>query len=541
MHYLIIAVLAFGLSLMGCEGKTGPAGPTGASGQAGPAGPAGPQGSTGPAGPQGETGPAGPAGPAGADGAQGPQGEKGDTGETGPAGPQGEQGPAGADGAQGEQGPQGETGPAGPEGPQGPPGEAAELPPGLSPDEILGILAADHIAVMVTDHSSEAYGGLDELTAARTTDTTRLLLRKGQEASLKIVVRKQDGTPIDGAELEWALGDEEDESITLSDFADGTITAAAANYDADADNMGASIVTFSSSSHLVAGRLLVNVTNAVDKITLSPNSNKGPIALAIGETRTVVAKALDSGDKDVPMIGAMGNFAWDSDSGVSHAVQKHDSGAMKGQFLTAGGGTVKVTGNSRGSQMVSVSIEGKENSVEFNVSGSRTLRELTYSGDEDLTFTWDRDRDSPTWDGFNIDTDGNGTNDQMGAIVQVSLFNSISGAQIDLTQAILGVEVSGQPSADGYGFIATEGTPVAGVVPVTIAVANFSSGAGTAITDLATAPTGVPAVTGATAGDSDDRKPMSKSVIVTLSAAGAEPIRLQYTIDISAASVPAPN
>ena len=37
MHYLIIAVLAFGLSLMGCEGKTGPAGPTGPAGSAGPA------------------------------------------------------------------------------------------------------------------------------------------------------------------------------------------------------------------------------------------------------------------------------------------------------------------------------------------------------------------------------------------------------------------------------------------------------------------------------------------------------------------------
>ena len=47
MHYLIIAVLTFGLSLMGCEGKTGPAGPTGPAGSAGPAGPTGPQGEPG--------------------------------------------------------------------------------------------------------------------------------------------------------------------------------------------------------------------------------------------------------------------------------------------------------------------------------------------------------------------------------------------------------------------------------------------------------------------------------------------------------------
>ena len=86
MHYLIVVLIAFALSIYGCEGKTGPAGPTGAAGVAGPSGPAGPQGST---------GPAGPAGPAG------PQGEKGDTGEAGPAG---ETGPAGPQGEKGDQG-----------------------------------------------------------------------------------------------------------------------------------------------------------------------------------------------------------------------------------------------------------------------------------------------------------------------------------------------------------------------------------------------------------------------------------------------------
>ena len=92
MHYLIIAVLAFGLSLMGCEGKTGPAGPSG------PSGPAGPQGVAGPTGPQG------PAGADGATGPAGPQGEKGDTGETGPAGPAGPEGPAGPKGDPGDSG-----------------------------------------------------------------------------------------------------------------------------------------------------------------------------------------------------------------------------------------------------------------------------------------------------------------------------------------------------------------------------------------------------------------------------------------------------
>ncbi len=83
MHYLIVIVIAFALSMMGCEGKTGPAGPTG------------PQGSAGPQGPQGVAGSTGPQGPAGPQGPEGPQGPKGDQGDTGPAGPAGPEGPPG--------------------------------------------------------------------------------------------------------------------------------------------------------------------------------------------------------------------------------------------------------------------------------------------------------------------------------------------------------------------------------------------------------------------------------------------------------------
>jgi hypothetical protein len=62
MHYFIVVLIAFALSMYGCEGKTGPAGATG---------PAGTPGTPGAAGPKGDTG------------EQGPQGEKGDPGEDG--------------------------------------------------------------------------------------------------------------------------------------------------------------------------------------------------------------------------------------------------------------------------------------------------------------------------------------------------------------------------------------------------------------------------------------------------------------------------
>ena len=116
MHYLIIAVLALGLSLMGCEGKTGPAGPTGAAGVAGVAGPAGPQGSTGPQGPPGD------------DGAPGPQGEKGDKGDPGEPGADGAPGAPGEQGPPGPPGEKGEQGPVGPQGPQGESGIPSDLP-----------------------------------------------------------------------------------------------------------------------------------------------------------------------------------------------------------------------------------------------------------------------------------------------------------------------------------------------------------------------------------------------------------------------------
>lgn len=92
MHYLIIAVLALGLSLMGCEGKTGPAGPAGVAGQ---------PGQPGAAGADGDRGPQGPPGPPGE---MGEKGEKGDTGDTGPKGDKGDTGPAGSKGDTGDSG-----------------------------------------------------------------------------------------------------------------------------------------------------------------------------------------------------------------------------------------------------------------------------------------------------------------------------------------------------------------------------------------------------------------------------------------------------
>ncbi len=128
MHYLIIALLAFGLSLMGCEGKTGPAGPAGVAGQPGQPG------------------------QAGADGDRGPQGEKGDKGD------KGDPGEPGADGAPGEQGPpgeKGERGETGETGPQGEPGDPASIDPGT----VGNILASVHHILLLKDGETDPEKG----------------------------------------------------------------------------------------------------------------------------------------------------------------------------------------------------------------------------------------------------------------------------------------------------------------------------------------------------------------------------------------------
>lgn len=144
MHYLIVIVIAFALSVMGCEGKTGPAGPTG------------PQGAAGPQGVTGSTGPQGPVGP------QGPQGDQGD------------QGPAG---------PQGPTGPAGPEGPQGPQGE------GVDTDQIIGsgVLSDIHHIKLTQD-------GNDKKIAVF--DAPDYEIREGTENTMDLIMAVGDMTVI---------------------------------------------------------------------------------------------------------------------------------------------------------------------------------------------------------------------------------------------------------------------------------------------------------------------------------------------------------
>lgn len=208
MQYLIIAVLAFGLSLMGCEGKTGPAGPTGAAGVAGPAGPAGPQGSTGP------QGPAGPAGADGQDGSPGPQGEKGDQGPQGPQGPQGEKGDPG------EQGPQGPAG----------------IPPGLDIDDLL---------VQINDIVFKVDGDKE---------AGPLYIDLNESIDLVAVAHTPNGNAIDGVVFTWSSSDP-----VIASVDNGTVTG---------ERVGTATIT--ATARGVDAEIVVNVLDVVKSITIAP-------------------------------------------------------------------------------------------------------------------------------------------------------------------------------------------------------------------------------------------------------------------------------
>ncbi len=309
MHYLIIAVLAFALSMLGCEGKTGPAGPTGAAGAAGP---------TGAAGPQGSTGPAGPAGPAGAEGPQGPKGDKGDTGAAGPAGPQGEQG---------EQGP---AGPMGPAGPQGESGVPSDLPG--------NILAAVHHVIIFQDgekkddarryNESDGYDNSHANVSGRTTG----VIVDGT-LTFNAVAAAQDGNPIP-VMFTWEV----DDPIVASVEDDGAGTATVSGL-----RRGDTKLIVKSPDRGIKIEIPFSVHNAVKGIVITRTSAAGAVEKGDPVMITAVAYDKASGDdkttndgNDVPGV----SFSWSSSNTSVATVDAKDNDMPT--IKTHAAGTAKI-------------------------------------------------------------------------------------------------------------------------------------------------------------------------------------------------------
>ena len=429
MHYFIVVLIAFALSMYGCEGKTGPAGPGGSTGAAGPAGPAGPQGSTGPAGPQG---------PAGADGADGPAGE---------------------------------TGPAGPAGPAGIPDTG-----GIDP---IQLAQAHHIA-MLTFHPGD--DPPEEKTNA--SDGISRILRVDEELMVKAAARSQSGKILEGVPVTITIHKNEDDAITLED---GMITA---------DGVGSAVVRAESELAGISGDLNITVTNPVHKVVLSGNSE---IFLAAGQTTGVITATAQ--DEDGEKVAPRSNWAWaSSDKSVATVAQEMEMNKVKGD-----GEEARITGKGAGDTEITATVEGVSGSIAVSVTGqTRTAFIRASTSNNGNAFVWDRGKDTDT-STDDIDVAWNNAN----TVFQVFLYDIVSNERIAGPVAVVSDDTD-VIAVDNPSVTATE----TGVVP-TVTV------------------TPVPADPDATGAEVDEG---TRSAVVTLTATGADPVRIFFSVQVIDAS-----
>ena len=305
MHYLIIAVLAFALSILGCEGKTGPAGPTGAAGAAGPQGVAGP------------AGPVGPTGPAGADGADGP---KGDTGDQGP---------------KGDPGPKGDKGDRGDQGPKGDPGNDAETPgPGDIPG---GLLAQIHHIKVVQDGNSGLVAIWDAPGFGLREKKHSLNLNLAEEDMTSFVAKaaSQDGEAIPGVTFTWSSDDPVSASITP----DGML---------EANRAGDAKITLVVDGRGIKVSFTVNVLAEIKSVVISG----GVRVIPVGEKTTLTGKAYSEKDGGgVEIKGAKITWASSDDN-----VASVKDGVVTGK--SAGDADITASSGGVDSKAVTITVTG---------------------------------------------------------------------------------------------------------------------------------------------------------------------------------------
>ena len=351
MHYLIIAVLAFALSMLGCEGKTGPAGPTGAAGTAGPQGVAGP------------AGPVGPAGPAGADGTPGEKGEKGDPGERGPEGPKGDQGDPGA-GAD--------------------PGAIQDIIDGVVDG---GVLADIHHILIFQDGEEKA---------------SRRVNAPGFDQALETIVLLVDAT----TSLVAKAGAQNEEKINVT-FSWNVKDVAFASVDEDGTvtglSNGTTNVILSVDGRGIEVEIPITVYKGVDTVTLTPDG-AGP--LRVGDTRILTARALDESDADKGVIIPGIEFVWESsDEDVATVKADKDNSAMA-TVTAKGAGSATITGTAAGTtkdaeyEVMVFEVEGVERRLSADVPYEAVIDETgaVTGGGVTITATLEQKNTDGEWE-----------------------------------------------------------------------------------------------------------------------------------------------
>ena len=346
----------------------------------------------------------------------------------------------------------------------------------------------------------------DEDAAMADVDRT---LRTGEEHMVMAVVGAQSGKKLASvsATVTIAVTKNEDEAVT---FEDGMLVAVAT---------GKAEITAKSELAGLSGKLNITVTNPVDAIMfmVGDDEHSGEEHLAAGQkTGTITAVAVDEDGEAVPM--PRGSFEWASaDKSVATVAtpnKNDDDETIHEEGVITGAGAGETT--------ITATREGVSGSISVTVTGQATTRRIVATTSSNgNTLTADRANDGTVdWSG----ADGNTT-------FNVNVYDTISNERTE--DFTLGIKLS-----KGGVFTLTAPTTTPAFAPdsdppVLGGSVTLSGGAD----EVAVTLTGVLAALEDdtdTANVNESENAREDSIIVTLTATGANPVNLRFTAKVPA-------
>lgn len=175
-----------------------------------------------------------------------------------------------------------------------------------------------------------------------------LSLQVGASAAVAAVPHDSNGTPVQGFTITWASSD-----TAVATVSSGGLVSA----------RGAGTATIRATAAGKIGSIAVTVSAppVVDREVARVETDSAALALGVGESRTIVARALDVNGQPLTRT-----FAWSTSNGAVVSVDP------AGKVVATGAGTALVT----------VSSEGRQATVLVTVTGQQW--QLTRAGDAPL-------------------------------------------------------------------------------------------------------------------------------------------------------------
>ena len=346
---------------------------------------------------------------------------------------------------------------------------------------------AHHIAFLI--HAPDADPPKEKTAAS---DLKTEILRVDEERIVKAAARSQSGKVLDGIPVTVTITKNDADAITLED---GLLTAV---------EDGSAEITAASELAGISGKLKVMVTLPIVRVVFSPDDSE--YFLAAGEaTGEITAMALN---KENEPVTPRSNWSWSSDDkGVATVVQSkmQDPNDSKKMVVRGLGQYAKITGAGSGDTEIMATAEGVTGSIDVSVTGqsiTRTLRASSSSNGN--TFTWNRgNKTNPDDENFTPAFTGRASSGS--TMFTVDLYDAISDDRLVL-DAITDISIVNSRASDADGYLTVTPTVNSGSIVVTVE-----------------APSGL----GGNDGDVDKG---TYSTILTISATGANPLKLRFVL-----------